>query len=163
MPQFRVLCLLRYTITVLQWATSENTAGKLAPIVLRRAAPSNSALEQNILCLLPSLFLHPEFFVGFFVIVVVVVYFFLFFFSFLFLVLFSWVMLVPPLKSCSDIIDTTAAEAESTRKHHITFSLHRSLSIQYDFSTSCCGELLMLICCYYLRIVCWQGHYQHAV
>lgn len=151
MPQFRVLCLLRYNITVLQWATSENTAGKWAPIVLKRAAPSNSALGQIILCLQPSLFLHPEF--------ILVYFFFLFFFLFL---LFSWVTLVPPLKSCSDIIDTTAAEAESTRKQHITFSLHRSLSIQYDFSTSCCGELLMLICCNYLRIVCWQGHYQHA-
>lgn len=151
MPQFRVLCLLRYNITVLQWATSENTAGKWAPIVPKRAAPSNPALKQNILCLQPSLFLHPEFI-------------FVYFISFLFLVLlFSWVMLVPPLKSCSDIIDTTAAQAESTRKQHITFSLHRSLSIQYDFSTSCCGELLMLICCYYLRIVCWRGHYQHAV
>lgn len=151
MPQFTVLCLLRYNITALQWATSENTAGKLAPIVLKRAAPSNSALEQNIFCLQHSLSLHPEFI-------------FVSFFSFLFLVLlFSWVMLVPPLKSCSDIIDTTAAKAESTRKKHITFSVHRSLSIQYDFSTSCCGELLMLICYYYLRIACWRGHYQHAV
>lgn len=35
MPQFRVLCLLRYNITMLQWATSENTAGNLAPLVLK--------------------------------------------------------------------------------------------------------------------------------
>lgn len=50
MPQFRVLCLLRYNITVLQWATSESTAGKLAPIVLKRAAPETfSAATLSLL------------------------------------------------------------------------------------------------------------------
>lgn len=99
MPQFTVLCLLRYNITALQWATSEDAAGKLDPIVLKRATPSNPVLEQSILLLQHSLVLE-----------LLLFFFFFFFFASLFLILlFSGVMLVPPLNSCSDIIDNPSS------------------------------------------------------
>lgn len=76
MPQFTVLCLLRYNITVLLWATSEDTAGKLNPIVLKMATPSNPVLEQSILLLQHSLVLE-LFLFFFFLLVFISFYYFL--------------------------------------------------------------------------------------